>query len=256
MLEFDLAGYSKDGTKTWDVEGRSADIFASVVYLNDVVANVYSETETMALTADRGSLDKETGYVHLEDNVVAVGSSGGTLISDSLDWDQRNQLISTEDIVTIDKETLNSVSKGARAQPDLSKVYLNEDVTLTIEEEKDAFSMEDAVGNKKEPLVITCDGPLEIEYDKNIATFYNNVHVVESQTSEIFCDRMVVEFDFKNKNIDKVNAFDNVRILKDGNTSYSDEAVYTNNDEKIVLTGGRPKLVIYSEGDLNAAFNN
>jgi lipopolysaccharide assembly outer membrane protein LptD (OstA) len=116
--------------------------------------------------------------------------------------------------------------------------------------------MEDAVGDKKkEPLIITCSGPLEIEYDKNIATFHNNVHVIESPTSEIFCDRMVAEFDFKNKKINKVTAFDNVRIVKDGNTSYSDQAVYTNDDKKIVLTGS-PKLIIYSEGDLSATFGN
>lgn len=255
ILEFDLAGFAKDGRKTWDVEGESADIFASVVYLNDVIAHLYGEDEDMTLTSDKGSLDKETGYVHLEDNVVAVSSSGGRLTSDSLDWDQRNQLISTEDIVNIERGSLTSVSKGAKAQPDLSKIYLNEDVTVHIQEEKDVFSMTEVVEDDNKPLVITCDGPLEIEYDKNIATFYNNVHVIESATSDIFCDRMVVEFDFGNKQINRVNAFDNVRIVKDGNTSYSDKAVYTSDDKKIVLTGS-PKLIIYSGGDLNAAFDN
>lgn len=255
ILEFDLAGFSKDGTKTWDVTGDSADIFASVVNLNDVIANVYGQGETMKLTADKGSLDKNTGFVHLEDNVVAVSSSGGRLTSESLDWDQKNQLIATEDIVYIQRDSIDTVSKGAKAQPDLKKVYLKEDVTVKIQQQKDAFSMIDVVEKTNQPIVITCDGPLEIEYDINVATFYNNVHVVESPENEIFCDRMVMNFDYKSKKINTINSYGNVKIFREGNVSYSEEAVYTDSDKKITLLGD-PKLIIYSEGGLDAALGN
>jgi lipopolysaccharide export system protein LptA len=49
----------------------------------------------------------------------------------------------------------------------------------------------------------------------------------------------------------KIIARGNVSIVRDGNQSYSDEAVYTAADRRIVLKG-RPKLVIYSE-EVNSA---
>jgi lipopolysaccharide assembly outer membrane protein LptD (OstA) len=55
--------------------------------------------------------------------------------------------------------------------------------------------------------------------------------------------------------INRIVAQGNVRIFRGENTSYSQEAVYTALDKRIVLTG-RPQIEIYQTENLNAAFRN
>ncbi len=139
-------------------------------------------------------------------------------------------------------------------------IMLEKNVRLDIQPD-------DKKENKKEKIVITCDGPLDIDYDKNIAVFNNNVKV-EKPDLTIYSDKMQVYFTPKqgdgvkaqespvmSSSINKIIALGNVRIDRSGNTSYSQEAIYTALDKKITLTG-RPQIVIYQTGDMNAAFGN
>ena len=81
---------------------------------------------------------------------------------------------------------------GATGKPALSKVSLEKEVKVQIlpakEKDKDK---ESAAGADK--VIITCDGPLSIDYEKNFATFNNNVKV-DRQDSQIYSDRMDVYF--------------------------------------------------------------
>lgn len=253
MMDFSLSGYTQRGKKSWEVKGNSADIFSDVVRLTDVNANVYGDEENINLVGDKGAYDKSTGKMHLEDNVVITTASGGRLTTDSLDWDRATQKVTTEDIVNIEKENIKTVAKGLEGQPNLKKIYLKEDVQVEIveiEEQEGANLLEPKPEpSNKEPTVITCLGPLEIDYDKEIATFNNNVKVDQKEQGEMFADKMDVYFDFKNKKILRVKSVGNVKIIKGDNTSYSDEALYSALDKKMTLTGS-PRLVIYSEDKL------
>jgi lipopolysaccharide assembly outer membrane protein LptD (OstA) len=131
----------------------------------------------------------------------------------------------------------------------LKKVYLKENVQVEVEEQAQLLS-ETVVGQKnKQPTIITCDGPLEIDYDKEIATFNNNVKADQGEQGQMYADKMEAYFEFKNKKILRLKSIGNVKIVKGENTSYSDEAVYSAQDKKMTLTG-RPRLVIYSEDKL------
>ena len=57
-------------------------------------------------------------------------------------------------------------------------------------------------------------------------------------------------FDAKGNKIEKVESVGNVKIINGQNITYSEEAVYTAGDKKVVLTG-RPRLVIYSDSSMN-----
>lgn len=253
MMDFSLSGYTQKGKKSWEVKGNSADIFSDVVRLTDVNANVYGDEENINLVGDKGAYDKTNGKMHLEDNVVITTASGGRLTTDSLDWDRASQKVTTEDIVNIEKENIKTVAKGLEGQPNLKKIYLKEDVQVEIveiEEQEGANLLEPKQEpSNKEPTVITCLGPLEIDYDKEIATFNNNVKVDQKEQGEMYADKMDVYFDFKNKKILRVKSVGNVKIIKGDNTSYSDEALYSALDKKMTLTGS-PRLVIYSEDKL------
>ncbi len=262
--DFSLAGYGEKGKKSWDLSGKSADIFTDVIKLKDVIGNLYGKEEDIRLTAERGDFNKADGKVHLEENVVITTSGGAKLTTDSLDWDRKNQLVTSPDIVNIQRENMITVALGAKGEPGLKNIVLEKDVKVNI----NPVNSE----QEKEKIIITCDGPLEIDYEKNIAAFNNNVKV-ERTDSTIYSDKMDVYFLKANKDdkeakdagqakegpelmgtkIEKIIARGNVKIVRGENTSYSEEAIYTASDKKITLTG-RPKLIIYSTEDLKDAF--
>lgn len=248
MMDFSLAGYTQNGKKSWEVKGNSADIFSDIVRLTEVNADVYGEEENINLVGDKGAYDKTNGKMHLEDNVVITTASGGKLTTDSLDWDRASQKVTTEDIVNIQKQNIKTTAKGLEGEPNLRKVYLKEDVQVEIEEESggQTLAQPNLEQPNKQPTVITCQGPLEIDYAQQIATFNNNVKVNQQEQGDMFSDKMEVYFDFKQKKILRAKAMGNVKIVKGENISYSEEAIYSASDKKMTLTGS-PRLVIYSE---------
>ena len=276
IMDFSLASFGEKGKKTWDLSGKSADIFQDVVKLKDVIGNLYGKEEDIKLTADKGDFDKTQGKIHLEDNVIITTSTGAKLTTDSLDWDRKNKLVTTQDAVNIERGNMVTTASGARGEPDLKKISLEKDVTVNINPDTEEKSKEQSV---KKKIVITCDGPLQIDYDKNIATFNNNVNV-DTQDAIIQSDIMDVYFgkagagkdssgakkadadvgsalggSAMGSKIDKIVARGNVKITRGENISYSDEATYSALDKKITLSG-KPKLIIYSGEDMNASLGN
>lgn len=262
--DFSLSGYADKGKKSWDISGKTADIFDNVVKLKGVVGNLYGEKEDIKLTADKGDFDKTQGKVHLEENVVITTTGGAKLTTDSMDWDRKNQLVSTKDAVNITRENMITIAQGAMGEPNLSKITLEKDVKVDILPDP-----KEITGDTNK-IIITCDGPLEIDYAKNIATFKNKVKV-DTRDNLIYSDVMDVYFSQSDKGtaqagkdeaavmmgakIERIVARGNVKIVKGQNVSYSEEAVYSALDKKIVLTG-RPKLIIYSTEDLSASLGN
>jgi LPS export ABC transporter protein LptC len=260
--DFSLSGYAEKGKKSWDISGKTADILNEVVKLSEVVGNLYGKEEDVRLTAERGDFNKADGRVHLEQNVVIATSTGTRLLTDSLDWDRKNQLISTDNPVDIQRDNLRALASGARAEPNLKRIALEKDVRLDI---NPAPQMKSADSSDKEKIIITCDGPLEIDYEKNVALFRNNVKV-EKQDITIYSDTMDVFFStspsgnekkekeplMAGNKIERIVSRGHVKIVRGLNVSYSEEAVYTALDKKITLNG-RPRLVIYSAEDFKDA---
>ncbi|MDD2752073.1 MAG: LPS export ABC transporter periplasmic protein LptC [Candidatus Omnitrophica bacterium] len=265
--DFSLAGYGEKGKKTWDLFGKEANIFEDVVKLKDLTGNLYGAAETVKLTADKGDFNKATGKIHVEKNVTITTSSGARLTTDSLDWDRVNSVISTKAYVNIKKENLFTRAKGAYGETGLNKMSLEKDVLVEILPQQDAKNP--GAVDQSESVVITCDGPLAIDYAKNMAVFNNNVRV-DREDSQIYSDTMEVYFSsgknkaeqktvagdaqnsmFANTSIDKIIAKGNVKTVRDKNITYSREAIYTGQDKKLALSG-RPQLLIYSTEGVSA----
>jgi len=132
ISDFSLSGYEDKGKKSWDIAGKSADIFKDVVKLKDVNGNLYSQDDNVNLTAKSGDFNKTDGKVHLEDDVVIKTSSGAKLTTDSMDWDRKKQLVTTEDKVNISKDNIAIVGTGALGEQSLKQVSLNKDVRVDI----------------------------------------------------------------------------------------------------------------------------
>ena len=262
---FSIAGYGEKGKKTWDLSAKSADVFTDTVKLKEIIGNLYGESENVKLTADKGDFDKVKANVHLEQNVVVTTSSGASLTTDSLDWNRKNQIVSTKNVVNIERGNLITVAQGATGEPNLNRMTLEKEVKVEIKPEPSAGKNEAAGKNK---VTINCNGPVQIDYQKNIATFNKEVKV-ESDGIQLYSDVMDVYFLLDKKDtgktdqslagmgskLERIIAKGNVKIVKGENISYSDEAVYTAADKKITLLG-RPKLVIYSTEELNAPSGN
>jgi LPS export ABC transporter protein LptC len=289
---FSLAGYEDKGKKSWDIAGKSAEIFNDVVQLQEVSGNLYGKEQNVNLTSKTGNFNKDNGKVHLEKDVVITTSEGAKLTTNSMDWDRKNELVTTDERVNIEKGNMNITAVGARGEPSLKKVSLAKDVQLDI---NPATTPEQAAQmDLKEKITVTCDGQLTVDYEKNIATFTDNVKV-EKPDIIIYSDVMDLYFTPKkkdsgdegkadeaqkavvegenvseekpakegkepdimgNSSIERIVARGNVKIIRGENTSFSQEAVYNAIDKKIVLTG-RPKLVFYTTEDLkNASLGN
>lgn len=262
--DFSIAGYGEKGKKTWELSAQTADVFNEAIRLKAIEGSLYGEKEDVKLTADKGDFDKAENKVHLEENVTVSTSSGSKLTTDTLDWDRKNQLVSTKDMVNIEKDDMVTTAQGATGEPNLNKMTLEKDVTVKINPAQTQGEKQTANKNK---ITINCDGPVQIDYQKNIATFNNNV-LVDNNDLQIYADAMDIYFitsgtdNTSQKNsapmgskIDKIIARGNVKIVRGENISYSDEAVYIAAEKKITLAG-KPKLVIYSTEDLNASFGN
>jgi LPS export ABC transporter protein LptC len=258
--DFSLSGYGEKGKKSWDLAGKSADILNEVVKLKRVVGNHYADNDNINLIADDGDFNKNSGVVHLENNVVITTSGGAKLTTNSLDWDRKQQIVSTLDKVSLQRSDMNLTGEGAKGQTALKLMVLEKNVRLDIDPL-------DKQKDKKEKVIIICDGPLVVDYEKNIAIFCNNVKV-ETPDLTIYSDKMLVYFTPKQEvakksegsavipsSIQKIISQGNVRIVRGDDTSYSQEAVYTAMDKRIILTG-RPQIEVYQTENMNAAFGN
>lgn len=261
ISEFNLAGFGERGKKNWELSGKSADVFEQNVKLKDIVGKLYSEEE-VTITAEQGNFDKSKGNVQLQDNVIITTEKGAKLTTDSLSWDRNNQVIYTKDQVNIQRDNIIAEALGAFGQPDLKKVNLEKEVKVHI----NPASGESKGPATKDKITITCDGPLEVDYEKNIAVFHDNVKV-DQKDIQIYSDSMDVYFVMEHKEgspesegvtevmggqISRVVAKGNVKIVRGENVSYSDQAVYNGADKRLVLTGS-PRLIIYSEGKFDAS---
>ncbi|MFH1045835.1 MAG: LPS export ABC transporter periplasmic protein LptC [Candidatus Omnitrophota bacterium] len=281
LSSFSVSGYTAGGKKQWDLEGSSADVMEQDIKLNEVKGKVYGDSTNMTIVADEGILNKTDNNVHLEKNVKATTDDGAVMTTDYLDWDSQSQKLSSDAPVQIERGTMKAQGTGLVGQPTLSKVELKENVTVELALNNDGppetitISKEELAAQGPTKIlksaaaaaastVITCDGPLEVDYQKNIAVFNNNVKV-NDQRGKIIANRMDVYFATEKDNaeakkdkdkdkgmqgmeglgIDKIICIGNVEIHRGENITYSEKAVYDTLSGLLTLTGS-PKLVIYS----------
>ncbi len=251
---FNLHGYTEGGELAWDVTGDTADIRGDVIDITNVDGNRYGKQE-MNLKARKGRLDKVSGNIHLEgDVVITAKSTGGQLQTDTLDWDKENDLVSTDDYVVIIDERMVATGTGMRARPGLKIVALQKDVTVkakTDVPEGTASETEDAKTDDSKPeagvVTITCAGAMEIDHAKSMAVFNRDVVAVHGNRT-LNADKMDIFFDPESSQIDKVICTGNVKILRQGSITRAEKAVYIAKNQRVILIG-RPKLVMDIDGD-------
>lgn len=233
VYSFSFSKFATDGDKELEIEGDSADIFARCVALKNVIAKAYADDTLVTITADDGVFDKSNSEVTLNKNVVATTETGARLITDTLDMKTTEKVMETEALARVKKDNINVEGEGAVGDSNLEKVEFKKNVRVVIRDEDDPEQNE---------IVITCDGPLEFDYNENIAYFYNNV-VARDKRGVLKSDKMHVYYDKDRKAVNKIVATGNVTIVNpDGNETYSDSVIYLAQEGRIILGGDTEAL--------------
>jgi len=227
IKEFYLSDWFKE-KKKWELKGKEALVFNKYVEIEDLEAKYFLKNRIIDLKSDKGRIIKPMKEVYLKDNVRVKTSDGISLFSSSLAW--KNNLLFTEDKVELKRDNLKIIAKGLRAEESLKKVNFQKEVKVDFYE-------------KNNKIVITCSGPLEIDYNQAKAIFNKDV-VVTSEEGRIEADKGIVYFDKDKKKIIKIVCEGNVKIEREGNISFAKRATYLDKEKKIILEGN-PRLVIF-----------
>lgn len=228
VYSFSFAKYTTKGEKEIEIEGDSADIFARIVQLDNVIAKAYAEKTPVTLTADDGVFDKSTSKIHLQNNVVATSENGARLLTESLDIDPAKKTIQTDAVAQLKKDNIKLEGKGACGDSQMKNMQFRKNVTVVIENDQ-----------TRVPTVITCDGPLDVDYEKHTARFNNNV-VATDERGRLSSDAMDVFYDKASRRVTKIVATGNVVIEQEGNTTFSDNVIYLAQEGRVIL-GGNPE---------------
>jgi lipopolysaccharide export system protein LptA len=88
----------------------------------------------------------------------------------------------------------------------------------------------------RQPIEITADR-LNADSASESVTFEGNV-VANQADVTLHADRLFAEYSRKDRNIEKITAEGNVRVIQGEKVALADRAVFYNLEQRIVLTGG------------------
>ncbi|MBU2101755.1 MAG: LptA/OstA family protein [Candidatus Omnitrophota bacterium] len=160
----------------------------------------------------------------------------------SRDWEIKGtEAIVQDKFVNIDNMEAKYYSKDDVMSIKSDKAKLNKDnMNASL---KDNIEVTIPTEGGKEYTTITCDGPLEMEYNEGNAVFNNRV-VVTNQGGKLYCDKAYVFFDTTAKKMNRIVAEGNVQIVREDNITYAQKATYYVDTKKVVLEGS-PRLIYY-----------
>lgn len=237
VKDFYLSNFTEDGTREWEVEGDEAIIHDEYVDIEEMKANYYPENDTILITSNKARLNKTNMDVELKEDVHISNQDGATLVTDSLNWQREKNFINTSDRVKTTRDSLQITATGLSADTQLKEADFEKDVEVIFSD-----------AQRGGVSTATCSGPLEIEYNKGIAIFNQDVVFVDRE-GKLYCDKATFFFNTEDKTIIKVIAVGNVKILRGQNITYADKATYYEAGQRIVLEG-RPRVIYYpQEGD-------
>lgn len=244
VYSFSFSKYTTAGDKEMEIEGDSADVFTRNVILKNVIAKAYAEESPITITADHGNINKATSVVRLDKNVVATSESGTRLLTETLDILPNKKMLTTDVEAEVKKDNISIEGTGAQGDSRLKKVRFKKKVTVVVKNPE---------SESKVPTVITCDGPLVVEYDHNMARFHNNVVAIDER-GKLRADVMDVFYNKQTRRVSKIVAVGNVIVdNKDGNETFSDSVTYLAEEGRIILGGDAEAL--YAAGSRSLADN-
>lgn len=232
--DFNLSNFRENGTKDWEMKGKEAFVFDEYVDINQMQARHYRQDRIIDIKADKGMLYKPQMDAYLRENVEIHSNDGAALYTDSLTWKKDKNLVYTDDVVRLARNSFEIEAKGMNADTELEKIDFEQDVTLKAQDTETG-----------DMITVQCQGPLEVDYNQGVAVFQDQVRV-ESERGLMFSDKATVCFDADQQTIVQIVAEGNVKIVQGENVTLADKATYVNADQRLVLEGA-PHLIIFPD---------
>lgn len=243
VKDFSFVQYKEGGDQKWKMNGKSAEVLDTEVKIEYLSALSFGQGTMLKLRARQGTFDKGENLVHLKDNVVVASTDGTKLSTDYLVWDAETRNVSTDTSVNIKRHDMDITGTGAVCDIEGKTAELKQDINAKFVSDESGILNPSSGKNQ---AVITCDGPLELNYRQNRAFFHGNVKVEDSK-GNIMADRIDVYFSPDTRRVKCVVARGNVRIINGENITYSEKAIYLVDQGRVILPN-RPKLVIKNDG--------
>ncbi|MFH1478957.1 MAG: LPS export ABC transporter periplasmic protein LptC [Candidatus Omnitrophota bacterium] len=229
---FSLVQYEDNVKRKWQLEGKEANIEEELARIDEVSAIVFGKKAAFKLKAKKGYFDLKEQKGTLQEDVVIKSTDGTRVRADYLDWYGKTDIISSDGLVSIHRRDFDIIGKGVFYDLNQKIARFKEDVAVNS-------IMPDV------DVVVTCDGPFEIDYDKGWATFYNNV-AIKDKRGNVFSNRVDLYLGEDKKELEKIVARENVEISDRDNIITTDEAIYIVKEEKLILPN-KPRLVMKNE---------
>lgn len=245
MSGFTLTGYTDDGGKEWQLNGQNATVDGSTVTIIKPDGIGYDPDRQAFLTAGAAMVNQTNRHVRLEHEVTVHTSDGLWLTAPVLHWIPDQQHVATDTPVRIETDHMLLRGRGFVGDSALKDAVIERDIEMVLNP-----SDKEPVGVGKRQVTITCDGPLNFDYAKSIATFEQNVHV-QDPNGDLFSDKLVAHLDQVSHTIKYAEATGNVRIVQHQNTALSNKAIYEPAVGKITLHG-KPSLLLYPDEQAKA----
>ncbi|MFO8052676.1 MAG: LPS export ABC transporter periplasmic protein LptC [Candidatus Omnitrophota bacterium] len=236
--DFYLSNFKKDGSSDWEIEGKEAVVDGDYIDIETMDANYYTKGDTISVKSNKARLNQKSQNIQLDGDVLIENKEGWNLKTDHLDWQRKENYIKTESPVRTERDEFLVKAKGLYADSQLKKADFKKDVQVTYTDK-----------DKKNATTINCDGPLEIEYNKNRAFFENNV-VVNHKQGKLFSDTATIFFDREEKTITKIISKGHVKIVRDSNVTFAEKVTYLADEEKLILEGS-PRLIYFPKEENN-----
>ncbi len=199
VYAFKVEGFDEARKVQWELEGESANVVLDEINIRDLRGIYYGDDATFTIFADSAVYNKKTQDIELKDNIVGKTSDGGELVTDYAKWNAKNEEITTDSYVIIKRQNIVCMGRGLVTRPRLKRVTFRKEIEVDIAPDKK----------------ILCDGPFEIDHEKNVAIFNNNVKIIDKE-SETFADRLTVYLNPDTNKVERVVTEGNVRIVHRG----------------------------------------
>jgi len=200
VYTFKVEGFDEKRKLQWKLEGKSANVVLDKINIMDLKGIYYGSDETFTVFADNAIYNKNTQDIELRDNVVGKSSDDGELVTDYAKWNAKKEVITTDSYVIIKRKNIVCMGRGLVTKPRLKWALFREDAEVDIAPDKK----------------ILCSGPFEIDHEKNMAIFNNNVKIIDAE-SETFTDKLTVYLDPDTNEVERLVTEGNVRVVHRGN---------------------------------------
>lgn len=199
VYTFKVEGFNKDKKVQWGLEGESAKVILDKVNIKNLRAVYHGNDMTFTIFADSAVYDKKTQNIELKTNIVGKTSDGGELATDYANWNAEAEEITTDSHVVVKRENITCRGRGLVTRPRLKRVAFEKEVEVDIAPDKK----------------IVCSGPFELDQEKRVAIFNNNVKITDKD-SETLTDKLTVYLKAKTNEVERIVTEGNVEVVHRG----------------------------------------